>query len=44
VLDVRVTHEGTIGAVKLVRIHAGDAPSIATRCVLPGTRTLRRRC
>jgi hypothetical protein len=43
VLDLRVTHKGSIGAVKLVRVRAGT-PSVATRCVLPGSRALRKRC
>jgi hypothetical protein len=42
-LDIRVTHPGSAGAVKLLRVRAG-APAIATRCVLPGERELRRRC
>lgn len=44
VIDIRVTRVGSIGAVKLVRIRAGAAPAITTRCVPPGAKRARRRC
>jgi hypothetical protein len=44
VIDIRVTKRGSIGAVKLVTIHANANPSIATRCLPPGKKKPRKRC
>ncbi len=44
VIDVRVTHKGSIGAVKLIRIRARKAPAITDRCLPPGTSAPRKRC
>ncbi len=44
VIQIRVTKSGSIGAVKLVKIRANGAPSIATRCLRPGGKKPRKRC
>ena len=43
-IEIRVTKAGSIGAVRLVSIHATSAPSIATRCLPPGAKKPRKRC
>ena len=44
VIDVRVTHKGSIGAVKLIRIRARKAPAITDRCLPPGAGKPQKRC
>jgi len=43
-IDIRVTRKGTIGAVKLVKVHADKEPSILTRCLPLGSTKPRKRC
>lgn len=37
-LDIRVTRAGAIGAVRILTIRRGKAPSLVTRCLPPGAR------
>jgi len=43
-LAITVTKPHTIGAAKLMTIRSHAAPKVATRCLKPGSKKLRKRC